>query len=32
MKSIYVKIVIGAVVVGGGLTAVGYILHNVGII
>jgi len=32
MKSIYVKFVVVAVIVVGGLTAVGYLLHNAGII
>jgi len=32
MKSNYVKIVVIAVVVMSGLTAVGYMLHNIGII
>jgi hypothetical protein len=32
MKSNYVKIVVIAVVVMGGLTAVGYLMHNIGII
>jgi len=32
MKSIHVKIVVVAIIVVGGLTAVGYIMHNVGII
>jgi len=32
MKSNYAKIVVVAIVVMGGLTAVGYVLHNAGII
>jgi len=32
MKSNYVKIVVMAIVVVGGLTAVGYLLHSAGII
>jgi len=32
MKSNFAKIVVIAIVIMGGLTAVGYVLHNVGII
>jgi hypothetical protein len=32
MKTIYVKVVVVAVAIMGGLVAVGYILHNSGII
>ena len=32
MKSNYAKIVVIAIVVIGGLTAVGYVLHNAGLI